>query len=503
MEEPVAEMELLDRTLWEGKLALAGNWVSGQGEPLVVREAATGQPLAELGTATVDQVQLAAKTAAEAQRHWAQLPPSARGAVLRRAGDLFEECAAQIAPWIVQESGGTWAKAQVEIRVAAIECHEASALPTHPQGDMLATNKARWSFSRRVPAGVVSVISPFNFPLTLGIRSVAPALALGNAVLLKPDPRTSVCGGVVIQRIFEEAGLPAGVLQTLVGGADVGAAVVDAPEVRIISFTGSTAAGKKIGEVAARHMKRAHLELGGNNALLVLPGANIAAAAAAGAYGSFLHQGQICQATGRHLVHESQAKEYISELAKIASELRVGDPYREPDIQVGPIIDARQLDAIGGLVQRAVDSGARVHAGAKREGNFYLPTVLSNLQAEMPVWCEEIFGPVAPVFVYSTLEEAITLINDSPYGLSVALLGEVGSAMEVAGEIRSGVVHINEQTVGDETMAPFGGMGSSGNGARFGGPEANFEAFTETQWVTVQPTIEGYVIPAGESTLER
>src|SRR5690606_12875082 len=158
--------------------------------------------------------------------------------------------------------------------------------------------------------------APFNYPLTLAIRSVAPALAAGNAVLLKPDPRTSVCGGVVLQRVFEEAGLPAGVLQTLPGGAEVGAAVVSAREVRVISFTGSTAAGKRIGEVAARNMKRAHLELGGNNAILVLPGADVDRAAAAGAYGSFLHQGQICQAAGRHLVHESQVEEYVAKLAE-------------------------------------------------------------------------------------------------------------------------------------------------------------------------------------------
>lgn len=496
-------MNLLDITRWENKVALAAGWVVGAGDPLPVREAATGDLLGQLGTVSVEQSNQAASDALQAQRLWASLFPSERAGVMRRAGDLFAKYAAEIAPWVVRESGGTWAKAQVEIRSAVIECHEAAGLPTHPQGDVLATNKNRWSFSRRVPAGVVTVISPFNFPLTLGIRSVAPALALGNAVLLKPDPRTSIAGGVVIQRIFEEAGLPAGVLQTLPGGADVGAAVVNAPEVRIISFTGSTAAGQKIGQIAAAQMKRAHLELGGNNALVVLPGADIKQAAAAGAYGSFLHQGQICQATGRHLVHVSKAEEYLEELARIAQELRVGDPYREAGIQIGPVIDERQLSGIESLVRRAVETGARIHTGGTRQGNCYRPTVLSNLDSDMPVWSEEIFGPVAPVLTYSTIDEAVELVNASPYGLSVALLGDVGVAMEVSERIHSGVVHINEQTVGDETMAPFGGVGASGNGARFGGPEANFEAFTETQWVTVQSTIERYVIPAGESTESR
>ncbi|WP_431710550.1 aldehyde dehydrogenase family protein [Glutamicibacter uratoxydans] len=496
-------MNLLDITRWENKVALVEGWVAGNGESLTVREAATGHTLAQLGTVSVEQVAQAASDAREAQRRWAALAPSERGAVMRRAGDLFAQYADEIAPWAVRETGGTWAKAQVEIRSAVIECHEAAGLPTHPQGDVLATNKKRWSFSKRVPAGVVTVISPFNFPLTLGIRSVAPALALGNAVLLKPDPRTSVTGGVVIQRIFEEAGLPPGVLQLLPGGADIGVAVVNAPQVRIISFTGSTAAGQKIGQAAAAQMKRAHLELGGNNALVVLPGADIKQAAAAGAYGSFLHQGQICQATGRHLVHESQVQDYLEELTRIAKELRVGDPYRETGIQIGPVIDEGQLRGIDSLVQGAVANGAQVHAGGVRAGNCYQPTVLSNLESEMPVWAEEIFGPVAPVLSYSTIDEAVELVNASNFGLSVALLGDVGVAMEVSERIHSGVVHINEQTVGDETMAPFGGIGSSGNGARFGGPEANFEAFTETQWVTVQGSIERYVIPAGESTESR
>lgn len=489
-------MSLMDEKTWIGRIA-TGNWVPGEGTPLTVRDCATGERIGTLGTASVDQTADAARRALQAQHAWAQQTPAARASVLRRASDLFERHADDIVPWIVRESGGTWAKARTEVLAAISECREASALPTHPQGDLLATNKDRWSLSRRVPAGVVSVIAPFNYPLTLAIRSVAPALAVGNAVLLKPDPRTSVCGGVAIQRVFEEAGLPAGVLQTLPGGTDVGEAVVSSPEVRIISFTGSTAVGRKVGEVAARHLKRAHLELGGNNAILVLPGADVDQAAAAGAFGSFLHQGQICQAAGRHLVHEDQAEAYLAALAEIASTVQVGDPYREQGVQIGPIIDDRQLATVEALVDDAVAAGARVHAGGEAAGRCYRPTVLGGVTAQMPVWTDEIFGPVAPVLSYRTLDEAVDLVNASEYGLSVAVLGDVGTAMTVADRIHSGVVHINEQTVGDESMAPFGGMGGSGNGARFGGPEANFEAFTETQWVTVRPTIETYTLPSG------
>jgi len=489
-------VDLLDVETWQGRIA-TGGWVSGDGEPLAVRESATGARIGTLGTASVTQATEAARRAARAQREWAEWSPSARAAVLRRAGELFEAHESDITPWLVRESGGTWAKAATEVRAAVGECHEASALPTHPQGDLLATNRDRWSLSRRVPAGVVSVIAPFNYPLTLGIRSVAPALAVGNAVLLKPDPRTSVGGGVAIQRVFEEAGLPAGVLQTLPGGADIGEVVVGAPEVRVISFTGSTAAGRKVGEAAARHLKRAHLELGGNNAIIVLPGADVELAAAAGAFGSFLHQGQICQAAGRHLVHEDQAEAYLAELARIASALRVGDPYREEGVQVGPIIDDHQLVGVAALVDQAVADGARVRAGGAAEGRFYQPTVLSGVTARMAVWTDEIFGPVAPVLTYRSLDEAVDLVNASEYGLSVAVLGDVGTGMTVADRIHSGVVHLNEQTVGDESMAPFGGMGASGTGSRFGGPEANFEAFTETQWVTARPTIETYALPSG------
>ena len=231
--------------------------------------------------------------------------------------------------------------------------------------------------SRRIPAGVVGVIAPFNVPLILGIRSVAPALALGNAVVFKPDPRTAVCGGVVIARIFEEAGLPPGVLHMIPGGADAGEAIVADPHVRVISFTGSTAAGRKVGETAARHLKRAHLELGGNSALVILDDADLALAASAGAFGSFLHQGQICMTTGRHLVHERIADDYIEALAAKANALPVGDPALQ-QVALGPIIDAGQRDKIHALVTSSVASGARLVAGGTYDELFYRPTVLTN-----------------------------------------------------------------------------------------------------------------------------
>jgi len=483
-------MSLLDSSTWNDKIYLNG-WVPAGGGSAPVVEPATGAQLGSIGTASVADVHKAARLAAEAQVAWAATTPEQRAAVLRRAGSLWEEHGEEIAGWIVRESGSVPTKAGLEIHIAANECYEAAGLPSHPHGEVLTSNDPRWSFARRRPVGVVSVIAPFNFPLILSIRSVAPALALGNAVLLKPDPRTAVCGGVALVRIFEEAGLPTGLLQLLPGGAEIGQAVVEAPEVSTISFTGSTGAGRAVGELAAKHLKRAHLELGGNNALLVLPGADIAKAASAGAFGSFLHQGQICMTTGRHFVHESQYEAYVEALAAKAAHLPVGDPA-SGTVALGPLIDAGQVARVQAIVDRAVAQGARVAAGGSADGAFFPATVVADLTADNPAFTEEIFGPVAPVLAYSTLDEAIELINANDYGLSVGILGDVGTAMTVADRVHSGKVHINEQTVSDEANAPFGGVKASGTGSRFGGATANIEAFTETQWLTVRSEIAPY-----------
>ncbi len=483
-------MSLLDSAPWDGNIYLNG-WRQGGGGTGTSVEPATGAQLGNYGIASVEDVREAATAAAKAQKDWAARNPEERAAVLRRAGQLWEEHAAEVQDWIVRESGGIAPKAALETHIAANECYDASALPSLPAGDVLTSNENRWSFARRRPVGVVSVIAPFNFPLILSIRAVAPALALGNAVLLKPDPRTALCGGVTIMRIFEEAGLPPGLLSLLPGGADIGAAVVEAPEVRVIAFTGSTAAGRKIGETAGRLLKRAHLELGGNNALIVLPGADLAKAASAAAFGSFMHQGQICMAAGRHIVHEDIYDDYVAALSEKAAHLPVGDP-KSSSVALGPVIDERQLHRVDGIVQEAVKGGARVAEGGTHDGRFYQPTVLVDLKQDSPAWKDEIFGPVAPVTSFSTVEEAVALANDSEYGLSIGILGDVGMAMTIADQLDSGKVHINEQTVSDEANSPFGGMKDSGNGSRIGGHHANMESFTEIQWLTMRPDIAPY-----------
>ncbi|MFG3024099.1 benzaldehyde dehydrogenase [Streptomyces sp. NPDC048254] len=477
-------MSLLDPALWSGKASI-GTWTAPTGGTAPVVEPATGDVLDVIGVATAEDVPVAAGRAARAQPAWARLPYTERAAVLRRAGDLFTEHAEEIQRWLIREAGSIPGKAAFETVTAAQECYEAAALVSRPLGEVLPSAEPRLSLARRVPAGVVGVIAPFNVPLVLGIRSVAPALALGNAVLLKPDPRTAVSGGVAVMRVFEEAGLPEDVLHLLPGGADTGAALVSAPQVRVISFTGSTAAGRRVGAAAAEHLKRAHLELGGNSALIVLPDADLERAASTAAWGSFFHQGQVCMTTGRHLVHASIADEYVERLAHKAAQLPVGNPDKE-EVALGPVIDAGQRDKIHALVTASVDGGARLAAGGTYRDLFYRPTVLTGVTDASPAYAEEVFGPVAPVRTFTDLDEAVALATATPYGLSLGILtADVMRGLELAERIPTGLVHINDQTVNDEAVAPFGGVAGSGTGARFGGA-ANIEAFTETRWITAR-----------------
>jgi benzaldehyde dehydrogenase (NAD) len=484
-------MGLLDDGAWHGKV-WTGTWTDGAGGTYDAVEPATGDTIAPVGRATPGDVTAAADRAVGVQRSWAAAPFEERAAVLRRAGDLLLAHADEIKGWLARESGAIQPFGDFQVHTSAQECYEASSLPSHPYGELLRTGSPRLSFARRLPAGVVGVIAPFNVPTILAIRAVAPALALGNAVILKPDPRTAISGGAVFARVFEEAGLPAGVLQVLPGGADVGEAMVTAKPVRVIAFTGSTKAGRAVGALAGQHLKRAHLELGGNSALIVLPDVDVRQAASVGAWGTFAHQGQICMATSRHLVHRDIAEEYTAVLTEKVEKLPVGDPFRE-QVAMGPLIDAGQRDRVHGLVTASVEGGATVRTGGTFEGLLYRPTVLGDVPVEAPAYQEEIFGPVAPVTPFSSLEEVVELATGTEYGLSLGILTrDVYAGLQLAERIPSGLVHINDQTVNDEATAPFGGVGASGTGSRQGGAQANIEAFTETQWVTLRGDLPAY-----------
>ena len=484
-------MSLLETETWSDSL-FAGGWRRGSGGTAAVVEPATGEELGRIALANADDVADAAQRAARAQRDWARTSFEERAGVLRRAGDLFAEHAEDIEGWIIREAGSIPPKAQLETHIAQGECYEASTLPSRPAGEILQTAEPRLSLARRIPVGVVGVIAPFNFPLILAIRSVAPALALGNAVVLKPDARTAVCGGFSLARIFEEAGLPEGVLHVLPGGVETGEALVADPSIPAISFTGSSAAGRTVAAAAGRLLKRAHLELGGNNALIVLDDADLDRAVSAAAFGSFIHQGQVCMTTGRHIVDARVADEYEARLAEKAEHLPVGDPARE-EVALGPIIDEHQRDHVHELVSASRDAGATVAAGGTFEGLFYRPTVLTDVRPDHRAWAEEVFGPVAPVARFTSVDELIELATDTEYGLSLGILTrDVMKGLALADRIPAGIVHVNDQTVGDEAVAPFGGVGASGTGARFGGAAANVEAFTEGQWVTLSGEIPPY-----------
>jgi benzaldehyde dehydrogenase (NAD) len=484
-------MPLLDDDAWHGRI-WTGSWTDGSGGTYDAVEPATGEVIAAVGRATPADVRSAAERAVVSQRAWAAAPFEERARVLRRAGEILEANAEEIRGWLARESGAIPPFGDFQVRTTAAECYEASALPSHPYGELLRTGAPRLSFARRIPAGVVGVIAPFNVPTILAIRAVAPALALGNAVLLKPDPRTAVVGGVLFARVFEEAGLPPGVLQVLPGAADVGEALVTDPAVRVIAFTGSTRAGRTVGALAGQHLKRAHLELGGNSALVVLPDVDVTAAASVGAWGTFSHSGQICMATSRHLVHADIAEEYTRILAEKVADLPVGDPFRS-EVALGPLIDAGQRDRVHGLVTASVAGGATVRTGGTYEGLFYRPTVLGDVPVDAPAYAEEIFGPVAPVTAFRDLDEVVRLAGGTDYGLALGILTrDVYAGLRLAERIPAGLVHINDQTVNDEAVAPFGGVGASGTGSRHGGPQANIEAFTETQWVTLRGDLPTY-----------
>jgi benzaldehyde dehydrogenase (NAD) len=473
----------LDEAVWDGKV-FTGHWVEGASTHTIA-EPATGGTLTRVGWASCQQVEESAASAAAAQRRWIGMRHHERAAILRRAADLLAANQEEIANWIMRETGAIQPFAEFQIGYVQVILQEAAAMLTQSNGLVLPSDGNRLSFARRQPHGVVGVISPFNVPLALSMRSVAPALATGNTVVLKPDPQTAITGGYLIARLFEEAGLPAGCLHVLPGGADVGQALVADRHIAMISFTGSSQAGRHVGELASRHLKKVTLELGGKNRLIVLEDADMERALSCAAWGAFVHQGQICMATGVVLVHEKIAEEFISRLVEKAKALPVGDPMGR-NVALGPVINEKQRNSIDAIVQDSVVQGCRLETGGTYEGLFYRPTVLTNVRPGTRAFDEEIFGPVLSVLTFANDDEAVELANMTEYGLSLGVISRsIGRALDIGNRVLTGLLHINDQTVADEGVNPFGGRGSSGNGGRHGG-HSNWDEFTQWQWVTIK-----------------
>ncbi|NAS26330.1 aldehyde dehydrogenase family protein [Herbidospora sp. NEAU-GS84] len=443
------------------------------------RDKSTGETLGSVTESTVSDVDAAVGRAAAAQPAWAALPYTDRAAALRTAAARLEARAAQVRDLIVRETGCIPGKADYEIGAAVGELHAAAALAARPVGEVLPSNHAgRFSLAERLPLGVVAAITPWNFPLVLGMRVVAPALALGNTVVLKPSPETPLSGGSLFADLFD-----GDVLQIVQGGPEVGERLVTHPDTAMVHFTGSTTVGRAIAAQAGGLLKKVSLELGGNNALVVLDDADLEQAAMIGAWSSFHYQGQTCITAGRHIVQAGIAEAYVAELTRRAAAIKVGDPFTEA-VGLGPMINERQFTRAAEMVSEAVAGGASVLTGGPGEPPFFRPAVVTSVDTGMRLWREEIFAPVAPVLVVADEEEAIRVVNDTEYGLvNSVVTADLRRGLSVARRLRGGMVHVNDATPQDEAGVPFGGIGQSGLGGRSGGDD-NLEEFTTRRWLT-------------------
>ncbi|MFD6024459.1 aldehyde dehydrogenase family protein [Streptomyces griseoluteus] len=470
-----------------------GEWRPGTGSWDVIDfNPYDDEKLASITVASVDEVDQAYRAAERVQKEWARTSPYTRRAVFERALTLLEEREEEIAELIVAELGGTRVKAGFELHLAKEFLRESVHLALSPEGRILPSPlEGKENRLYRVPVGVVGVISPFNFPFLLSLKSVAPALALGNGVVLKPHQNTPVVGGTLIGKLFEDAGLPGGLLNVVVTDiAEIGDAFLEHPVPRVISFTGSDGTGRHVATVCAANFKRAVLELGGNSALVVLDDADVDYAVDAAVFSRFVHQGQVCMAANRVLVDRSVAEEFTEKFVAKVRSLPVGDP-RDPATVIGPVISSTQANALAGVVEQALAEGATALVRGSVEGNLVAPSVLTDVPEGSELLRQEVFGPVVFLVPFDGEEEAVRIVNDTPYGLSGAVhTGDIERGVAFARRIDTGMFHVNDGTVHDEPIVPFGGEKHSGIGRLNG--ETTLEAFTTTKWISVQHGRSGF-----------
>ncbi|MFC7215734.1 aldehyde dehydrogenase family protein [Saliphagus sp. GCM10025334] len=487
-------------------LYIDGEWTgSDGGEEFSVQDPSTREEIARVPAGTEADVDAAFEAAAAAQAEWREAPPIERERIALEVANLLQEYEDEIVDLLAHEAGGSRIMGETSVQIAADQAMEAATLPRRMKGEQVDSNvPGKENLVRREPQGVVTVISPWNFPLNLSGRAVAPAIATGNAVVLKPASNTPITGGLLIAKLYEEAGLPEGLLNVVTGsGSDIGDAVVGHPESDVVAFTGSTPVGRGVATTGGENLSVIALELGGNNGHIVTADADLEAAVDSAVFGTFVHQGQVCISINRHIVHEDIYDEYVDRLTDRAESLPVGSAH-DPDTVVGPVIDESQRDEMLGYVQETVETGATLETGGEtvpmdsggdrgsdeRENGtsdslFVAPTVLSGVTNDMAAACNEHFGPIAPVISVSTVDEAIEVHNDTEYGLSGSVhAGDIGTGMQIAERMETGMVHVNDQPVNDEAHVPFSGTKASGVGG-YNSTDI-MDEMTEKKWISLQ-----------------
>jgi acyl-CoA reductase-like NAD-dependent aldehyde dehydrogenase len=469
---------------------IGGEWVDAAGGATFDDlDPFTGDVVARVPAGGREDARRAIEAAAAAFAGWSQTPPAERQRIFLKAADLLEGRLDEVVSLLARETGCSFGFGMFQMGFVPGLFRQAAAIGYGPIGEIIPSDHpGTLAMGLRRPVGVVGAIAPWNAALILSARSISAPLALGNTVVLKPSEESPFSGGLLWAEIFTEAGLPAGVLNVVTHApgeaAAIGDELVENPAVRRINFTGSTATGRKLAEAAGRNLKRVVLELGGYNPLIVLADADLDYAVNATAFGAFLHQGQICMSARRIIVERPIADEFTERLAQKTAGLKTGDP-KEHDTIIGPLINERALETVKGRVEDAVAQGARVLAGGEAVGSCFQATLLADVPADSDFANVETFGPVAAIEVVDTAEQAVERANATTYGLAAGILtGDPDRGFRLAELLESGIVHVNDQPVGDEPQMPFGGVKDSGWG-RFGG-RAAVEEFTELRWITVQ-----------------
>jgi len=448
----------------------------------------SGRLYATVAAAAPEDV-TAAVVAAHAQlESWSALSPFARRKIFLTAADLLEGRADEIIAMMAAETGSLVVNAMFNYGLTVNILREAAAAITAPRGEVLAADQPGLSMAVREPLGVVAAFAPWNAPVILGVRAVAGPLAAGNTVVLKASEEAPISSGLFVADLLAEAGLPDGVLNVITNdpadAAVIAETLIGDERVRGVNFTGSTKIGRIIGTLAAQHLIPAVLELGGKNAVIVLEDADLDYAVSAAAFSVFANAGQICMSGDRILVHESRRAEFTEKFAAKVASLPAGLPS-DPAAQIGPLVNVAAAQRVAGLVTDAVGRGAvLVAGGGEPDGPLHPPTVLTGVPAEAQLHYAEAFGPICVIDAFGSDDEAVAKASDTDNGLTAGIITENAvHGLQLAKRLRTGIVHINDQTVGDEPQAPFGGAGASGYG-RFGGRWA-LESFSNTRWITV------------------